>query len=200
MGENKIGYHQFKKRPLRAIHLTYVSMFAALMMIGANITTFIPFLVIGGVPITLQSFFAILAGALLGSRLGSLAMTVYLLIGLIGAPVFSRFSGGFGAIFSPTFGFLLSFIVTAFITGKLVEGQQSNPNFYKAAFFGLAVNYIIGTGWLYIALKFWASAPDNFSLKMVLFMMIPPLPKDLILAWLASFLSSRIYKIIRKTS
>ena len=51
-----------------AVSLVYCGMFAALMMIGANITAFAPFLVVGGVPITLQTFFAILAGLLLGSQ------------------------------------------------------------------------------------------------------------------------------------
>ena len=91
------------------ISLVYSGMFAALMMIGANITAFAPFLVVGGVPITLQTFFAILAGLLLGSRLGAISMTVYMFIGLAGAPVFAKFSGGFGQIISPTFGFIVSF-------------------------------------------------------------------------------------------
>ena len=73
-----------------AVSLVYCGMFAALMMIGANITAFAPFLVVGGVPITLQTFFAILAGLLLGSRLGAMAMTVYMFIGLAGAPVFAN--------------------------------------------------------------------------------------------------------------
>ncbi|TXK91768.1 BioY family transporter, partial [Parageobacillus sp. SY1] len=58
----------------RAIDLTLVGMFAALMAIGANITSWAPFLVIGGVPITLQTFFCVLAGAILGRRLGAVAM------------------------------------------------------------------------------------------------------------------------------
>ena len=86
------------KSVMSPLTLVYSGMFAALMMIGANITAFAPFLVIGGVPITLQTFFAILAGLILGSRRGALAMTVYMFIGLAGAPVFAKFSGGFGSI------------------------------------------------------------------------------------------------------
>src|SRR5699024_1178608 len=85
------------------LDIAQCGMFAALMMIGANITSFVPFLVVGGVPITLQTFFAVLAGLILGSRLGAISMTVYMFIGLAGAPVFSRFSGGFNSILSPTF-------------------------------------------------------------------------------------------------
>src|SRR5690606_15696016 len=109
------------KNKFGALEIVYVGMFSALMMIGANITSFVPFMVIGGVPITLQTFFAVLAGAFLGSRLGAISMAVYAFIGLVGAPVFARFSGGIGEILSPTFGFILSFIFTAYVTGKIIE-------------------------------------------------------------------------------
>ncbi|MFP3488364.1 biotin transporter BioY, partial [Staphylococcus sp. SIMBA_130] len=70
-------------RKMKTIDLVYAGMFAALMAVGANIAQF---LVVGGVPITLQTFFAILAGLLLASRLGSISMIVYTLVGLAGAP------------------------------------------------------------------------------------------------------------------
>src|SRR6185437_310970 len=108
------------KSGMSALSLVYCGMFAALMMIGANITSFVPFLVIGGVPITLQTFFAVLAGLILGSRLGAISMTVYMVVGLAGAPVFAKFGGGFGSIISPNFGFIVSFILVAYIAGKIV--------------------------------------------------------------------------------
>src|SRR4051812_33720561 len=113
------------KRKLRALDLTLVGMFVALMAVGANITSFVPFMVVGGVPITLQTFFAILAGAILGSRLGVLAMTVYMLVGFAGVPIFAKFGAGPSTILSPTFGFIVSYIFTAFIIGKIVEKRKS---------------------------------------------------------------------------
>src|SRR5690348_5425090 len=103
----------------RAIDLTLVGMFVALMAIGANITSFAPFMVVGGVPITLQTFFAVLAGAILGSRLGSIAMVVYAIVGLVGVPVFAKFGAGPSSVISPTFGFIISFIFTAYVVGKM---------------------------------------------------------------------------------
>lgn len=96
---------EHRHHKLRTVDIAYIGLFSTLMMVGANITSFIPFLVVGGVPITLQTFFAILSGLILGSRKGALACTVYMCIGLAGAPVFSRFGGGFGQILSPTFWF-----------------------------------------------------------------------------------------------
>src|SRR5690625_217951 len=92
-------------------NLTAGEMFVALTEIGANLTSIAPFLVIGRVPITLQTFFAVMAGLVLGSRLGAFSMFVYMMLGLVGAPVFAQFKGGIGMMLSPTFGFILSFIV-----------------------------------------------------------------------------------------
>ena len=177
--------------------LVYSGMFAALMMIGANITAFVPFLVVGGVPITLQTFFAILAGLILGSRRGALAMIVYMFIGLAGAPVFARFGGGFGSIISPTFGFIVSFILVAFIVGKIVEKNGKLHGYIIAALVGMTLNYLIGTNWMYFAYKLWAAAPDAFTYKVAWLWMVPPLPKDIILAVLAGIFGHRMYKVLK---
>ena len=153
------------KGRISPLTMVYSAMFAALMMIGANITAFVPFLVVGGVPITLQTFFAILAGLLLGSRLGAMSMTVYLFIGLAGAPVFAKFGGGIGYILYPTFGFLVSYILVAYMVGKIVEKYGSLNGYIIAALVGMVVNYILGTNWMYFAYKFWAAAPDAFTYK-----------------------------------
>jgi biotin transport system substrate-specific component len=185
------------KGRISPLTIVYSGMFAALMMIGANITAFVPFLVIGGVPITLQTFFAILAGLLLGSRLGAMAMTVYLFIGLVGAPVFSKFGGGFGYIVNPTFGFVVSFILTAYIAGKIVEKNGKLQGYILAALVGMIVNYLFGTNWMYFAYKFWAAAPDAFTYKVAWLWMIPPLPKDILLSILAGMFGHRMYKVLK---
>lgn len=185
-----------KSSRLRALDMTYVGMFSALMMIGANITSFVPFMVIGGVPITLQSFFSVLAGALLGSRLGAIAMAVYAFIGLVGAPVFARFSGGVGQILSPTFGFIVSFILVAYVTGKIVEKNNKLNIYIFATLVGTVISYLFGTNWMYFAYKLWASAPDGFTYTMAWAWMAVPLPKDIVLAILAGIFAHRLRKII----
>ncbi len=64
-------------RRLHVLDLALAAMFVALMAIGANIVSWAPFLQVAGIPLSMQPFFAILAGLLLGSRLGALSMTVY---------------------------------------------------------------------------------------------------------------------------
>lgn len=186
-----------KRSGMSALSLVYSAMFASLMMIGANITAFVPFLVVGGVPITLQTFFAVLAGLILGSRLGAISMTVYMFIGLAGAPVFAKFHGGAGAILSPTFGFIVSFILVAYIAGKIVEKNSSLKSFVVAALFATALNYLIGTNWMYFAYKTWAAAPDVFTYKIAWIWMLPPLPKDIVLGVLAGMFGHRMHKVLK---
>ncbi|GGE33368.1 BioY family transporter [Pullulanibacillus camelliae] len=189
------------KKHLRAIDMTYAAMFAALMAIGANIAQFIP--PIGGVDITLQTFVAILAGALLGSRVSVISMVLYILVGLAGAPVFAKFSGGLSVILSPEFGFLLSFIILAFVMGEIIERSASLKPFifFIASFVGLFINYVFGTSYMYFAYHLWAPGPKGTSIityPLVWGWMLLPLVKDIILTLLAGSITPRIYRIIHK--
>lgn len=178
--------------------LTVGAMFVALTAIGANITSIVPFLVIGGVPITLQTFFAILAGLVLGSRLGAFSMFVYMVLGLAGVPIFAQFSGGFAQILSPTFGFVVSFIIVAYVAGKIRELNDRLISYIIAALLALVINYVFGTNWMYIAYQFWFEAPPELSYKLMWLWMVPPLPKDIILSVLAGVFAYRLakYKMI----
>lgn len=180
------------KKRLKTIDLTLAGMFVALMAVGANITSFVPFMVIGGVPITLQTFFAVLAGSILGSRLGAITMGVYAFAGLAGAPVFAKFGGGFASLLSPTFGFIISFILTAYVTGKIVEKKKSLPFYVIASLIGMAINYVFGTNWMYMAYKLWFSAPEGFTYQMAWLWMVVPLPKDIILSVFAGMMAYRL--------
>ena len=183
----------------RTIDLTMAAVFVALMAIGANTTSF---LIIGGVPITLQTFFGILAGCILGSRLGALSMTVYALVGIVGAPVFAQFTGGASIIIKPTFGFILSYILVAYVVGLIIEKAQKPTvsRFVIASLLGMVINYVIGTNWMYYAYKLWAQAPEGFSYKMAWAWMLAPLPKDVILSILAGAISPRIYMAVQKSN
>ncbi|MGE8203131.1 biotin transporter BioY [Heyndrickxia sp. NPDC080065] len=184
----------------RAIDICYVGLFTAFMMIGANITSLVPFMVIGGVPITLQTFFAILAGAVLGSRLGAISMLVYAIVGLAGAPVFARFSGGIGEFLSPSFGFIISFIFTSYFVGKIIEKNQHLYVYFIASIVGLITNYFIGTNWMFFAYKVWAAAPEGFTYKMAWLWMALPLPKDIILSLFAGWMAYRLHKTVKINS
>ncbi|MFW0859968.1 MAG: biotin transporter BioY [Dehalococcoidia bacterium] len=122
--------------------MVFSAMFAALTAVGAFIA--IP---IGLVPITLQTLFVHLSGALLGSKLGALSQFIYVLVGVIGLPVFAGGAGGLGVLLGPTGGYLIGFIVGGgYLTGRLVE-MRKKPGFLwiaMACVAGLIVIYILG--------------------------------------------------------
>ena len=117
-----------------------VALFPAL--IAATIWISIPMY---GAPITLQTLFVLLAGLLLGKRLGAFSMVIYLLLGVVGIPVFAGFTSGFGAIAGPTGGFLLSFPLAAFLAGYIKERTNS---YLIATVIPSLVIYAIGIPWL----------------------------------------------------
>ena len=76
---------------------------------------------LGPIPITGQTFAVLLTGALLGSRLGAMAMIAYLIEGASGLPFFAQGQGGIAVLFGPTGGYLVAFPAAAFITGAFAE-------------------------------------------------------------------------------
>jgi biotin transport system substrate-specific component len=103
--------------------MVYASLFAALTAAGAWIVIPLPF-----VPVTLQTLFTMLSGALLGPYFGALAMIVYVLLGLIGLPVFAQGASGLGALVGPAGGYLIGFVVGAVVIGLLVR-MKKKPGF-----------------------------------------------------------------------
>jgi biotin transport system substrate-specific component len=185
------------KNKLKAYDLALVGMFAALMAIGANLTSF---LTVGTVPLSMQPFFCILAGLLLGSRLGALSMIVYALAGIAGAPVFAQFSAGIGVIFGSTGGFILSYIAAAYVAGKIVEASKKPALsvFFLSSFAGIALIYIIGTTYMYAALNYWLNVEMSYTgawLVMTWFMV-----KDVIFTAIGAVIAPRIYTAVNKAT
>lgn len=105
---------------------------------------------IGAVPITMQTFVVLLSGILLGSKKGAVSQISYLLMGLSGLPWFAR-GGGMAYLLSPTFGYILGFVLASFVTGLLIEkGWGKNiKTMILALLTGEAAIYSLGLLWLY---------------------------------------------------
>ena len=154
--------------------MTLVAIFPALMAATSWIS--IPMV---GAPITLQTLFVMLAGLLLGSRIGPLSVSIYVILGALGLPIFAGFTGGMGVILGPTGGFIVGFIVMAHVIGifkdKLKIGKFIN-NEYVEIFIILIlatiVLYIIGGAWLMTSL--------NLTLRPTLGILVVYLPGDLV--------------------
>jgi biotin transporter BioY len=110
------------------------------------------------VPITGQTFVVLLAGALLGSRLGAMAMVAYLIEGASGLPFFQGFSGGIGHILGPTGGYLVAFPAAAYVTGAFAEHGWDKRFLTAAAAMTIGSLVILLTGWAWLLQLFAPAA------------------------------------------
>lgn len=107
---------------------------------------------LGAIPITGQTFAVLLTGALLGSRLGAIAMIVYLLEGVSGLPFFSAGHGGIVHLMGPSGGYLIAFPAAAFITGAFAEFEWDRKFLTAAASMAVGSLVILLSGWLWYSL------------------------------------------------
>lgn len=117
----------------------------ALLCILGPMTIAIP---ISPVPISLQNLVIYLSVYILGWKLGSISYLIYLLLGLVGLPVLSGFTGGVGKLFGPTGGYLIGFIFMAVICGLFFEKFHNRALDLAGMALGTAAAYIFGTVWL----------------------------------------------------
>ncbi len=176
--------------------MSLVSMFAALACAGGLMIRF------GGnslVPFSILPFITLLAGVLLGGRLGALSMAVYLAIGLAGAPVFGYAPyGGVAYLIKPSAGFLFGFIGGAYVTGKTVQklGRNAVWSHLLASCAGLAALYAIGLPYLYIVLNFFIGTAINVA-DVLKIGFLPFIAFDLLKAWAVSVIAVPILKQVR---
>ena len=178
----------------RTRNIVLISLTVALTTVGAYLR--IP---VGPVPLSLQTLFVLLSGALLGPWLGALAMVSYILLGLIGLPLFTG-GGGPQYILSPTFGFLLSFPASAMIVGLILrspsgDSSRSMSRKLLAMTIGTGVVYLVGVPWL--GLNLFLVQGKTVGIWTLLMMgMIPFLAGDVLKIILASWLLGPVEKTL----
>ena len=160
-----------------------VAIFTTLTTLGAFVRIPLPFT---PVPLTLQTFFVLLGGAMLGSAAGSSSQSLYLILGASGLPVFAGARGGLSHLAGPTGGYLIGFVVAAYLVGKVVERKDSSIWLILAMLAGTGVIYLLGGLRLAHFLR--------IGIKQTLYLgVIPFLPGD-ILKFISVVL---VYKLIR---
>ena len=164
-------------------NMALCGLFAALFVLCAWLS--IP---IGDVAITLQTFAVFLCLSVLGGKLGTLTVLVYLLLGAVGIPVFSGFRGGFGILLGPTGGYLTGFLacgLTYWLLTSLFPARQT-----LALLAGLLVCYVFGSLWYY---RFYLAAGGSGTITVILIQtLLLYLPPDIVKLFLARRLSKRI--------
>lgn len=188
--------HEGVLRPAR-VHsrssvLLWVALFAALTSVGGMVRIPVP-----PVPFTLQTLFVYLSADLLGSKRGALSQLLFLILGLIGIPVFAM-GGGPGYILQPTFGYLLAFPIAAWIIGIIVDRQNKNMRWWDwlwANGIGLFIILLLGVAGLYINVNFIVQ--KSLSWKTALWSgAVVFLPGEIIKMVIAAFIANRINRHI----
>ena len=173
---------------------TYVicALFAALTAVGAFIKIPMPL-----VPFTLQFLFTALAGVLLGPKRGMISQMLYVGIGLAGIPIFTK-GGGIGYVFQPTFGYLIGFIIAAYIIGRLTAGRKASFKvIFMASFVGLMVVYAIGVVYMYYIFNLYLGKP--LTLWHAAYAgAISCLPGDLIVCSITALVGTKLIPILKQ--
>lgn len=156
-------------------------LFAALLAVTSQIAVPLP----AGVPINLGLLAVFLAGFLLDRRGALLSVSLYLLLGAVGLPVFAGFRGGLGALFGKTGGYLLGYLATAAVVSVLRPWADSLPRRCLACALGLFACYLPGTAWFMLV--------TGLSLPLSLgYCVYPFLPGDAAKILLAAFAAPRL--------
>ncbi len=169
--------------------LAFAAMGAALIAVCSWLS--IP----AAVPFTLQTFAVCLVTALFGLRCGLWSVGLYLLLGAVGAPVFSGFKGGVAALLGTTGGYLVGFLFTALIVGFAVEklGRRLWVLVFSMAL-GILACYAFGTAW-FVWVYTRHTGPIGVGAALA-WCVLPYLLPDAVKIALAAVLTGRLYPIL----
>ena len=175
-------------------NMILVSIFAVLSALGARLMIPVPF-----VPFTLQTLICMLAGIILGPRLGAASMALYMLMGLAGIPVFTSAAGP-GAVLAPSFGYVIGFIAGAWVSGAVTAffrrsaGGLSVAKYFTAAMAGVLFVYAIGVVYLYFILNYAIQAGGTGVWKVLSIGLFSTIGGDVVKAAAAALIADRLEK------
>ncbi|MCL4472839.1 MAG: biotin transporter BioY [Actinobacteria bacterium] len=170
--------------------LIYVAFFAALTTVGAWISFPLPF---SPVPIALANLFAILAGVILGKWLGSLSQIVYLLLGFAGVPVFAQHMAGPSVFSGPTGGYLIGYVLAAFVAGALIEHLPRFSRSPSVESLYLTISLSVGALIVYIPGVYWLARVTGMNLATGMVKgFYPFLPGDIVKVFIGTFLCTSL--------
>lgn len=187
---------KLQKRKNRTLRMVLIAMFVALIAVGA----FIKFPV-GIVPVAMQCAFCVLCALTLGARDATIAVLIYLIMGLVGIPIFTA-GGGFSYVLQPTFGYLLGYVFAVPIGAIVARGVKntSRPKLWRlllGGFILLAILYTFGVLYMYCILNFYMGKALAMS-KAWLTGATIFLPTDCAWCVVASVVAHRVVPIVFK--
>ncbi len=169
--------------------LALIGLMAAVICVLGPFALQIP---VSPVPISLGTLAIYFVISVLGMKLGTISVLIYILLGLVGVPVFAGFTAGPGKLFGPTGGYIIGFILLALISGFFVDrfGKRI-PLYLLGMILGTAACYLLGTLWLAFQL-------DKTFLQALSLGVIPYIPGDIVKLILATAVGFQIRKRLLK--
>ena len=198
VNEKEMSIKQYKiHAKSKALDLTLCGFFAALIAIGAFIKVERP-VEPYAMHFTMQWFFVLFAGFLLGKKRAAMSVCVYLVIGLVGVPVFAS-GGGPAYLIRPTFGFLLGFALAAFVMGMMRDHRQkaSFPWMLLTSIVGLAAYYGVGILYFSFISNYVISMPVGWKVVLVNCCLLT-IFEDFLLCVLAAIICNRLRAVFQK--
>ena len=188
-----LGSNEMKQgKTLNTKDMVICALFTALIAVGAFIKIPIPY-----VPITLQFLFTNIAGLLLGKRRGLISVGLYIVLGLVGLPIFTQ-GGGFGYVFQPTFGYILGFALGTWLAGFIAErGTNSIKTYIIAGFADFISVFALGLTYFYFILNYYLLTPIGIG-KLFAVCFFPFALGDITLIVISAILAKRLRPIAIK--
>lgn len=174
----------------REKRIAYSGMIVALMAVSAFIKIPLP-----TVPITFQPLVVMLVPMVFGMSVSFIGMFLYLLLGLIGLPIFAH-GGGIAYVLNPTFGYLAGFVISSLAIGYISDKTKNIKGFIVGGLLGLLIIYFLGVCYLFININYIQGKSFSMmtALKIGFFI---PIWLDLVKLVVAAFIAGKLRNIIR---
>lgn len=174
----------------KTIDMIYVALGSAILAVCAWIS--IP---IGQIPITLQTMGICLVAGLFRTKRGLMSVVVYILLGIVGVPVFSGFKSGLGVIAGPTGGYIVGFIFSALIVGLFSEKLGSKVWVLALSMaLGITACYAFGSAWFYIYMHTKSAVTLSYVLGLCV---VPYIIPDIVKIAVSCLLVNRLGKFVK---
>lgn len=175
----------------RGKDIAVIALSTALIIVGAFIKIQLPL----EMYLTFQLFFVVLSGFLIG-RKSAFAALSYMLLGLIGIPVFAA-GGGFSYIFKPSFGYILAFIPAGYVVGLMTKNPDTSlMRYIIAGIIGILIIYVIGIIYLIFMVTFYMGSTVTAKYVFIT-LFLTTIWKDILLTVFAAVIAKRIRPLVR---
>lgn len=175
-----------KNKVLGITQIAKIGVMTAVICVLAPFSIPLPF---SPVPISLTMLAIYFSAYALGMWGAGIAYVVYLLLGLVGVPVFSGFTAGPGKLFGPTGGYLIAFLATALVTGFFVDKFENIFLHGLGMIVGITIAYVVGSIWLSVQAGMSLSAAFMAGT-------VPFIPADLIKIVIAAIVGPQLRKTL----